>query len=119
MISISALMLSGLALIVPLFHSIRRSGTEIAKSEEKYRNLVESSNDLILSLSPEGSLLFVNRASRQTLGYDEDEIRGRSIFEFIHPDMKSHCIEQFAGILKGESVDHVEADRRIATGERK
>ena len=57
-------------------------------SEERYEDLVESSSDLIQSVSPDGRLLFANRAWRQTLGYGDDEVVGRPIAGFIAPEYR-------------------------------
>ncbi len=108
-LAISILMLCGLALIVPLFRATHRAGQAIRESEKKYRDLVETANDLILSVSSEGSILFVNRAWQETLGYGEKEIRGRSVFEIIHPDVKEHCMAQFQQVMGGNHAERVEA----------
>ena len=67
----------------------------LRESEERYRDLFENANDLIQSVAPDGSLVYVNRAWRETLGYSEEEIPGLSLFDVIHPDSQGHCIEVF------------------------
>ena len=39
---------------------------------ELYRNLVENASDLIHSVTPDGTFLYVNKAWRDTLGYSEE-----------------------------------------------
>jgi PAS domain-containing protein len=46
----------------------------IEESLEYLRDLVDNVNDLIQSVRPDGSFLFVNRAWRETLGYSQHEI---------------------------------------------
>jgi PAS domain S-box-containing protein len=108
-LAISILMLCGLALIVPLFRATHRAGQSTRESEEKYRNLVETANDLILSVATDGSILFANRAWRETLGFDEKEIRERPVFEIIHPDVRAHCMAQFQQVMQDDRADLVEA----------
>jgi PAS domain S-box-containing protein len=69
-----------------------------------YRGLLDNANDLVQSVAPDGSLLYVNRAWRESLGYDEEEIPGLSIFEIVHPDRRVHCESAFRRVLAGESV---------------
>lgn len=79
----------------------------LRKSEEKYRDLFENANDLIQSISPDGSILYVNRAWRETLGYSEDEIPNISIFDVIHPDC-DECGPEFKSVVFGEKSGRVE-----------
>jgi two-component system, cell cycle sensor histidine kinase and response regulator CckA len=55
-------------------------------SEKKYRNLVNSIDDVVLNIDPEGSILFTNPAIKRITGYDQREIIGRNLLEFIHRD---------------------------------
>jgi PAS domain S-box-containing protein len=84
---------------------------EIARpeSEEGYRDLFENANDLIQSVAPDGSIQYVNRAWRETLGYSEEEISNLSLFDVIHPDSLAHCMEMFQRVMAGEVLDRVEA----------
>ena len=78
-------------------------------SEERYRDLLETANDLIQNVSPDGSLLYVNRTWRETLGYDEEEITSLKLFDIIHPASQTHCLEAFQRALSGERAVKVKA----------
>jgi PAS domain S-box-containing protein/putative nucleotidyltransferase with HDIG domain len=78
-------------------------------SEERYRDLFENASDLVQSVALDGHLVYVNRAWRETLGYDEEEIASLSLFDIIHPDSQAHCMELFQRVMSGEEVDKVEA----------
>lgn len=88
-----------------------RTKTNVAllESEERYRDLFENANDLIQSVAPDGSIMYVNRAWRETLGYSEEEIPALSLFDVIHPDSLAHCMEMFQHVIAGEAVERVEA----------
>lgn len=58
--------------------------SELHKNEQLYRLLTENSNDLICKLSLDGIFLFASRASKNLIGFEN--ILGKSIFSFIHPD---------------------------------
>ena len=72
-------------------------------------DLVENVEDLIQSVRPDGSFLYVNRAWCSTLGYRRDEVAHLSVFDVIHPSSRSHCEEVFRRVLVGETFDSVEA----------
>ena len=79
----------------------------LRRSEEKYRDLFENATDLIQSVAPDGSILYVNRAWRETLRYSEEEIPDLSIFDIIHPEC-NECGPYFRSIVFGEKAGRVE-----------
>jgi PAS domain S-box-containing protein len=60
-------------------------------SEERYRTLVESSNDLIQSVTYEGDYVFVNQAWTNALGYSLADLHGIKAWEAVHPQSAAHC----------------------------
>jgi PAS domain S-box-containing protein len=63
-----------------------QSKIDIQQSEEKYRRLVEESTEIIFSLTEAFLLHYVSPNVKQFLGYESDEVIGRSIFDYINPD---------------------------------
>ncbi|MDO8967238.1 PAS domain S-box protein [Algoriphagus sp.] len=59
---------------------------DLQQSEEKYRRLVEESTEIIFSLTEAFLLQYVSPNVKQFLGYDSEEVIGRSIFDFLNPD---------------------------------
>jgi len=53
------------------------------ESEKRYRNLVESSNEVITMVSKEGYFLFMNMIAAQFLGGDPQDLIGRSLYEVL------------------------------------
>ncbi len=86
----------------------RQAEQQLRESEERYRNLFESTYDLIQSVAPDGRLLFVNRAWREKLGYTEAEIPNLNLFEIIHPESLPHCQELFSRVMAGEPVRDIQ-----------
>ncbi len=89
----------------------------LRESEERYRDLFENASDLIQSVAPDGSFLYVNSAWRRTLGYQDEEIKGLSIYDVVHPECHAHCRELFSRVIAGERLDRVEVT--FVTKERK
>ncbi|MBE9486715.1 MAG: EAL domain-containing protein [Desulfuromonadales bacterium] len=74
-----------------------RSAAEkrLSESEQRLRELFDSANDLIQSVSADGRILFVNQAWLKTLGYTMEEIPQLNIFDIIHPDYQNSCLTAF------------------------
>ncbi len=78
-------------------------------SRGDFRDLIDNASDLIQSISPDGRILYVNRAWQEALGYTREEARRLSISDIIHPDDREHCMQAFKRVLSGEKVRRVEA----------
>lgn len=59
---------------------------ELEQSQERYRDLVVSSRDIIWECDSKGNWSFLNPAVRDILGYEPEEMIGRPYFELITPD---------------------------------
>jgi len=81
----------------------------LRESEERYRTVIQDAHDMIQSVRPDGSFIFVNPAWLQTLGYTEKDVPGLNMFNIIHPESIAHCQEMFAKIMGGESVQNISA----------
>jgi PAS domain S-box-containing protein len=55
-------------------------------SEEKYRELVENANSIILRMDTNGRIIFFNEFAEQFFGFSDEEVIGRSPFETIIPE---------------------------------
>ena len=73
-------------------------------SEEKYRTIVETSNELIFSLDLEGRFTFANRALEDVLGYSPDEIIGRHYTELTLPDEWPEQQRMLERAMSGEPI---------------
>jgi PAS domain S-box-containing protein len=54
-------------------------------SEERYRDLVENSPEMIHLLAPDGRFLHANKTEREKLGYGLDELTGMCLTELVPP----------------------------------
>ncbi len=79
-----------------------------ASRDKLARLLLENSLDLIVSVDAEGRLLIVNPAAKAMLGYDPEELVGKSFTEVLHPDDLEKIAENFAAVVSGDRVGDVE-----------
>jgi len=64
----------------------RRAEEALRQSEVMFRLMAENASDIISRHAPDGTFLYVSPACRTLLGYDAEELLGRSPLEFVHPD---------------------------------
>jgi PAS domain S-box-containing protein len=64
----------------------RQAEAALRESETRFRALIEHSADLIAVLDETTRMTYIGPSVRTVLGYSEDELLGRSPFEYIHPD---------------------------------
>ncbi|MBN2323360.1 MAG: PAS domain S-box protein [Spirochaetes bacterium] len=72
-------------------------------SEKKYRELVESINDVIFTVDATGTLTYMSPTSKTLSGYTPDEVIGKPYTDFIHPEDIPEFKESFNRTISGES----------------
>jgi PAS domain S-box-containing protein len=86
------------------------------ESEERYRELFESSVDIIQSVDNQGKFIFANRAWHRIFEFDEHEILEINLFDLIAPDSLTHCLDMFALVLQGIPQTDVQAIFKSKSG---
>ncbi|WP_373537888.1 PAS domain S-box protein [Microcoleus sp.] len=81
----------------------------LAESEEKYRHLVETSQDIIWSCDAQGHITFVNQAVKQIYGYEAEEMLGCSFSDFLAPGQIDWNRELQQRLLTGDDVFQYES----------
>ena len=77
----------------------------LRRSEAMYRNLVETSNDLIWSVDGEGRWTYLSPAAlRRIYGCEPAEMLGREFLEQTAQEVRERDLAVFRRILDGESV---------------
>ncbi len=66
-----------------LENSVNERTKELQSSEEKYRTMIEHSNDMIWTLDEKGSFLYFNKESEEITGYKLEDWYGKSFAPLI------------------------------------
>jgi len=67
----------------------KQAEEKLRDSEEKYRNIVETANEIILITDKESIITYVNKKMVDMLGYTLEEFIGKPIWSFISEECKS------------------------------
>lgn len=81
---------------------------QLEKSEERFRLLIETAEDLIFTLDSNGYFVTVNTLGARSLGFSPDELIGKHFLEFVDEDNKSNVAVAFQEILKREELTSFE-----------
>jgi PAS domain S-box-containing protein/putative nucleotidyltransferase with HDIG domain len=86
------------------------------ESESKYRNLVETSKDLIWQCDEECRFSFLNNAWEETLGYRPDEMIGKTFADFQTPGETERDMVEFQRLVMSDSLSGYEKTCRSKSG---
>lgn len=86
------------------------SRRELARTEERYRVLVETANDAIFSVNTDGSLVYCNRKTEELFGYSRSELLGVASTVIVPGGLLELVAREYrpvAGELYGKVVESV------------
>ena len=66
--------------------SAKQAEEALARSEAKWRSLIQNSSDLITILSSNGTILYTSPSIERILGYSPEELIGSEIVQYIAPE---------------------------------
>src|SRR5690606_5372914 len=68
--------------------------------KQYYIDFAENTSDIIQSVDENGRICFVNQVWLNTLKYKEEDVIGKNIFSFIHPDSRQTCMTFFQAVMQ-------------------
>lgn len=81
----------------------------LQNNEEVFRSLIQNSADIITLVNDKGIISYTSSSVKDILGYNENELIGRSVFEFVHPDDLEFTQNEFKITLdkfgKGKKIE--------------
>ncbi|MCX9010787.1 MAG: PAS domain S-box protein [Candidatus Methanoperedens sp.] len=82
----------------------RKVEEQIKRSEEKYKNIVELTTDIIYTSDRAGNQVFMNSAGYRLLETAPEEVLGKSWLRWIHPDDRETTLKKFMEMIE-QDVD--------------
>ncbi len=92
---------------------------QLADAERAHAQLaavVESSDDAIISMRPDGFVTSWNDAAARLFGHSGEEMRGESIERIIPPELRERETAALQHVIGGEHMDHYESVRVTKDG---
>nr|MDA3885790.1 PocR ligand-binding domain-containing protein [Candidatus Delongbacteria bacterium] len=88
----------------------------LKESEEKYKALYDNAPLSYQSLNEDGTFRDVNPTWLKTLGYEQNEVIGKSFGDFLHPEWKAHFEKNFPAFKSRGYVNDVQFKIRHKDG---
>ncbi len=109
------------ALVYTLVHrhvaKLLEAEAELQGSKERYREVVEGTDDLIIQVDESGRLVYVNHSSHRYFGLSPSECSGLSAFDFVHTDDRERSREWFQHCVENRTrCDNIENRQVSRTG---
>jgi PAS domain S-box-containing protein len=83
----------------------RAAEARLRESEERYRDLVENAIDAIAIVTLDGTLISVNQAAEQLVGWSREELVGQAFAKVLTPSSLANALERIHRFLAGEAID--------------
>ncbi len=79
---------------------ISRDITDHNRAEQRFRSLVQSSSDLIITIDAGGVMRYVSPSAERVLGYGAEHLPAQNIFAYVHPPDLDRFRAFFSRILR-------------------
>jgi PAS domain S-box-containing protein len=86
-----------------MFEEMEGREDTLRESKEKFRNLVEQTNDFVWEIDENGAFTYVNPKAYEILGYEPEEILGRTVFDFMSSDEAKRFAEVIGSFISIKS----------------
>ena len=96
----------------------KAAGEELHQTKERLENIINTSNAIIYTMSPDGQLTWVSNSWKELLGNRPETVTGKSYKGFIHDEDIPTCVEFFKRVLsQGKRLKGLEFRIKNAQGE--
>ena len=96
----------------------KRVEEALRESEKRYRDLIQTANDIIYRTDANGFFVFFNLVGLRITGYSQEEISHKHFLDLIHPDYRNQT-ERFYGLQFAKRIPDTYHEVPIITKEGK
>jgi diguanylate cyclase (GGDEF)-like protein/PAS domain S-box-containing protein len=90
----------------------KKAAEALRASEERFRSLIENAMDTITILDRDGTVLYESPSIERVLGYLPQDLVGKNVFAFVHPDDQGPLVKEFQRIT-GDPGRRTQAELRF------
>jgi len=80
----------------------KRAEEELRASEERFRALTESTSDWVWEVDVDGVYTYASPKVKDLLGYEPEEVIGKTPFDFMPPEEAKRIAEEFRAIVDSQ-----------------
>ena len=80
----------------------------LEKTRNELQRIMDSSLDMICVIDEHDRIVKISAAAETILGYKPEELVGKQLFDFVHPEDKEQTKQTAAKIMAGENLTNVE-----------
>lgn len=78
---------------------------QLVENLETFKDLFDSAHDLIHIAHTSGELIYINHAWEKLIEFSQDEVRGKSIYQFVVDKDREKFMEYRNEVIQAKSVD--------------
>lgn len=82
---------------------LKKLSDDLRRSEQKYRSLIDTVQDIIFTLSLDGNFITLNPAFDRLTEWRRDEWLGKPFTQIVHPDDSLNALKLFQLVLQNET----------------
>jgi PAS domain S-box-containing protein len=112
----SGFLLESLSPVEMSYRGYSDSLRTLRRSEERYRQLIESARDFIFTLAADGTIKTLNHVFETLTGLKAEQWKGKPFQLILHPDDASILVETLRRVMSGETLPLFELRIRLEAG---
>ncbi len=93
-----------------------RADVMVRESERRYRSLADNMLDMVNQVDTAGRFMYLSPSVKTIMGYEPEEMIGKSVFDYIHPDDRDRLRLEFEEAQKSKRSAGIEFRCRHAMG---
>ncbi|WP_246187588.1 PAS domain S-box protein [Ornithinibacillus caprae] len=85
---------------------LKTTQRRLVRNQKRIESLFKHNHEAVFELDLQGNFISINDAGERLIGYNEDEIIGRSSFSFVKEEDRNRVETNFANVLNGQTRDY-------------